>query len=190
MIHQVLMYTFNETAAQHRRRPTCAWALEGLIPSSETSVLHQRALSGTISRIMAFRPQSCPVSLAAGYGGRVKVGGTLSRTVSPRKSWRVSMVVGFSATTELSSFTASSTYSRLAAFLRSRMAVGAFHRKLEIIQDGKNFVENNELVTKRTLFWEALIRQFKMKVMGLPDDSHARVAFHCCSAHCTSGTAH
>lgn len=49
--------------------------------------------------------------------------GTFSRTVSPRNSCSVSMVAGFSATTELSSLMASSTYRRLAAFLRSRMAV-------------------------------------------------------------------
>lgn len=47
----------------------------------------------------------------------------LRRTVSPLKSWSFSMVAGCSETTELSSFTASSTISLLGAFFRSKMTV-------------------------------------------------------------------
>jgi len=47
----------------------------------------------------------------------------LSSTVSPLNSSSVSIVDGFRATTELSSFVASSTSSLLGDFLRSRMAV-------------------------------------------------------------------
>ena len=43
--------------------------------------------------------------------------------MSPRNSCSVSMVLRLSATTELSSLTASSTTRRLGDFLRSRMAV-------------------------------------------------------------------
>ncbi len=46
----------------------------------------------------------------------------LSRTVSPRNSCKVSIVARFSATTELSSLTASSTIRRLGAFFFFRMA--------------------------------------------------------------------
>lgn len=45
------------------------------------------------------------------------------RIVSPRKSCSFSMVAGFSATTELSSLTASSTTSRLGDFFLSKIAV-------------------------------------------------------------------
>jgi hypothetical protein len=48
---------------------------------------------------------------------------TFRSTVSPLKSCSFSMVLGFSATTELSSLTASSTTSLLGLFLRSKMAV-------------------------------------------------------------------
>ena len=48
---------------------------------------------------------------------------TLSRTVSPLNSCSASIVAVLRATTELSSFTASSTISLLGDFLRSRMAV-------------------------------------------------------------------
>ena len=48
---------------------------------------------------------------------------TFSSTVSPRNSCSFSMVVGCSATTELSSLTASSTTRRLGDFFLSRMAV-------------------------------------------------------------------
>lgn len=48
---------------------------------------------------------------------------TLIRIVSPRKSCSFSIVSGWSATTELSSLTASSTTRRFAAFLRSKIAV-------------------------------------------------------------------
>ena len=48
---------------------------------------------------------------------------TLSKTVSPRNNWSSSMVFMLRATTLLSSFTASSTIKRLAAFLRSKIAV-------------------------------------------------------------------
>lgn len=47
----------------------------------------------------------------------------LMRTVSPRKRLFFSIVLGCSATTELSSFTASSTTRRLSFFFRSRIAV-------------------------------------------------------------------
>jgi len=46
----------------------------------------------------------------------------LSRTVSPRNSCKVSIVARFSATTELSSLTASSTIRRLGAFFFFRIA--------------------------------------------------------------------
>ena len=48
---------------------------------------------------------------------------TFSRTVSPRNSCSVSIVLGCRAITVLSSLRASSTTSRLGDFLRSRMAV-------------------------------------------------------------------
>mmetsp|Transcript_13329 Transcript_13329/g.32440 ORF Transcript_13329/g.32440 Transcript_13329/m.32440 type:complete len:220 (+) Transcript_13329:2269-2928(+) len=47
----------------------------------------------------------------------------LISTVSPRNSWSSSILARFSATTLLSSFTASSTTSRLGDFLRTRIAV-------------------------------------------------------------------
>lgn len=43
--------------------------------------------------------------------------------MSPLNSWRVSMVLVFRVMTELSSFTASSTISRLGDFFLSNMAV-------------------------------------------------------------------
>ncbi len=48
---------------------------------------------------------------------------TLSRTVSPLNSASFSIVLGLSATTELSSFTASSTTSLFGLFFLSKMAV-------------------------------------------------------------------